>query len=404
MDEKEYILSIINFINFLLKIKTKVFLAVLISAILTFGVLQFIPNSYTAKASFLSPPPDIIDQSTDSINVVAASGAQSASKMFGGGSLPSVLGGKGVDDIYIKLLKSRHINEHIIKKFDLMKVFKVKIIDDMLIRMGSGIVKVGSDFGFIEISVTTKDAKLSADIANEYVSFLSLFINKLNNISLESQKQFIVERMDKINAELENKNMNLLKFQEKTKTIDIQKQGEAMITKVASLQSSLIEAKSQKESLEVIYNPNSLKVKSVQKKIDVIKAELDKVTKKSLISKNISEAPSLNEYPELAQDYFRLLRDVKSKETIFELLIANLEMVRLKEAKEKVNIKQVDFAKAPEKKSGPPRTVILIVVAFLVALFVITKEYIKYRMEELKESNPDIYKEVSKIKSNLFST
>lgn len=64
-------------------------------------------------------------------------------------------------------------------------------------------------------------------------------------------------------------------------------------------------------------------------------------------------------------EYMRRLRNVKYSETIFELLTKQFEAAKLDEANDSGIIQVIDKAVAPEKKSAPKRTQIVLVTAFL---------------------------------------
>jgi len=71
-------------------------------------------------------------------------------------------------------------------------------------------------------------------------------------------------------------------------------------------------------------------------------------------------------------EYIRRLRDLKYHETVYELLAKEFEIAKLDEAREGSIIQVVDGAVPPDKKSFPPRTLIVIVItifSFFVAVF-----------------------------------
>ena len=59
--------------------------------------------------------------------------------------------------------------------------------------------------------------------------------------------------------------------------------------------------------------------------------------------------------------YADLYRELKLREAVFETLTQQYELAKIEEAKEIPSVKVMDPADVPEKKSGPPR---LIIVAF----------------------------------------
>ena len=64
--------------------------------------------------------------------------------------------------------------------------------------------------------------------------------------------------------------------------------------------------------------------------------------------------------PEAGLEYTRRLRDVKYRETLYELLATQYEAARIDEAKEAPVIQVVDPAIPPEKKTAPSRRAYLL--------------------------------------------
>jgi uncharacterized protein involved in exopolysaccharide biosynthesis len=64
--------------------------------------------------------------------------------------------------------------------------------------------------------------------------------------------------------------------------------------------------------------------------------------------------------PALALEYVRKQREVKYREILFELIAKQYESARLDESREAPLLQIVDRAVIPDKKSGPPRILILI--------------------------------------------
>jgi uncharacterized protein involved in exopolysaccharide biosynthesis len=105
--------------------------------------------------------------------------------------------------------------------------------------------------------------------------------------------------------------------------------------------------------------------------------------------------------PEAGLEYIRRLRDVKYYETIFELLAKQFEVAKLDEAREGSIIQVVDLAVLPDKKSFPPRALIVIgatVLTFFGAvLWAVLAESLA-----CKQDNPKVQQQLTEIKG-LFS-
>jgi len=73
--------------------------------------------------------------------------------------------------------------------------------------------------------------------------------------------------------------------------------------------------------------------------------------------------------PEAGLEYARRLREVKYRETLFELLAKQYEVARIDEAKEAPVIQVVDRAIPPDLKSAPSRRLFVVIGIVLGATF-----------------------------------
>ena len=64
--------------------------------------------------------------------------------------------------------------------------------------------------------------------------------------------------------------------------------------------------------------------------------------------------------PDLGLQYARLFRDAKIQETLYGLLTQQYELARIQEAKDSPTVQVLDVAKAPEKKTRPKRSLIVL--------------------------------------------
>jgi tyrosine-protein kinase Etk/Wzc len=72
--------------------------------------------------------------------------------------------------------------------------------------------------------------------------------------------------------------------------------------------------------------------------------------------------------PEASLKYIRAVRELKYHETLFEVLSRQYEAARLDEAKSAALIQIVDRAVTPERKTWPPRTLLISITVFATVL------------------------------------
>ena len=77
--------------------------------------------------------------------------------------------------------------------------------------------------------------------------------------------------------------------------------------------------------------------------------------------------PTIKSLPLLGAKYADYYRRAKIQETVYELLTEQYELAKVQEAKETPSVKVLDPATIPEKKSFPPRLLIMFLATLLAA-------------------------------------
>jgi tyrosine-protein kinase Etk/Wzc len=104
-------------------------------------------------------------------------------------------------------------------------------------------------------------------------------------------------------------------------------------------------------------NPEVIRL---QTEIDGLEQQLQRLQNDSGTRQSGNVLPATARVPALALEYIRKQREVKYREILFELIAKQYETARLDESREAPLLQIVDRAVIPDKKSGPPRTLILI--------------------------------------------
>jgi uncharacterized protein involved in exopolysaccharide biosynthesis len=125
---------------------------------------------------------------------------------------------------YIAILKSRSAAEYVFNKLKLDNYFEQKTREEKIEALRK-IVKVSQNEkeNTITITVETKDPKLSAEIANTYISALEKIIAELNISSAKRERIFIEEQLKRVEKDLRLAEERLKNFQEKLMWIARQK-------------------------------------------------------------------------------------------------------------------------------------------------------------------------------------
>src|SRR4029077_16659368 len=124
---------------------------------------------------------------------------------------------------------------------------------------------------------------------------------------------------------------------------------------------------SEVQGLKQIYTDNNIRVRSVQARINELKLQLEKIGGKGedssapLGQQQASLYPSIRKLPLLGVAYADLYRRTRVQEAVFETLTKEYELAKVQEAKEKPTVKVLDAPNIPDRKSFPPRLLIMFV-------------------------------------------
>ncbi len=330
-----------------------------------------IPKSYTSTAQLM--PPD--NQSASGMAMMAALAAK------GGGGLAGMagdlLGIKSSGALFIGVLRSGTSEQRLVEEFGLQKVYGKKLATDARIKLAENTaISEDRKSGIISISVTDHDPNRAAAIANSYVDQLNSLVAELSTSAAHRERVFLEERLKVAKRDLDDAGNQLAQFSSKNNTLDMQTEGKAMLDAAGTLAGQMVVAQSELEGLRQIYTDNNPRVRSLNARVSELRKELNKlggtaadVTKADNASPQVSSGmpyPTIRSLPLLGAKYADYYRRAKIQETVFEMLTEQYELAKVEEAKEIPSVKILDPGQVPEKKSFPPRLLIMFLGTFLV--------------------------------------
>lgn len=284
-----------------------------------------------------------------------------------------LLGIRTSSDLFIGVLHSRTIQDRLVNKFDLRKVYGDRRREDARKELENR-TDVTSDrkSSIITIKVSDKDPQRAAELAREYVSGLNDVVLTLNVSSAHKEKVFLEKRLVQVQQDLEAAEKDFANFASKNTAIDVKEQGKAMLGAAAEVEGQLIAAQTELEGLRQIYTANNVRVRSAQARIDELHRQLQKMGGKAGSTDSTAPPatddlyPAIRQLPILGVTYADLFRRAKVQEAVFETLTKQYELARVEEARETPSVKVLDEGDVPEKKSFPPRTLVILLGTILV--------------------------------------
>lgn len=328
-------------------------------ALVALIVSFLLPKMYTATASILPPEPK----------------QSSASLLMGqigmlGGLSSSDLGLKNPDDLFVAMLKSRTVEDGIINQFDLRQVYGYKRYQDTRKKLESRSKIDAGDEGIISISVSDRDPKRAAQLANAYVDQLRSLNQNLAVSEAGQRRLFYQEKVDAERDDLAQAELAMRQTQEKTGLLQPDAQAKAMIQSVADMRAQVAIKEVQVGAMRTYATKDNPDLRRAEQELAGLRSELARLERNTGQSDNPDFELPTRRLPQAELEYLRRARDLKYHEVLYEFLNKQLEAARLDEAKEAVIIQVVDKAVEPERKSSPQRLLIVLVSAagaFLVA-------------------------------------
>jgi capsule polysaccharide export protein KpsE/RkpR len=339
-------------------------------------IALLIPNTYTSTAQLM--PPD--QQASSGLAMLTALAGKALGPLAGlSGDL---LSAKGSGPMFIGVLRSETCQDRIVQRFDLQRVYGIKLIGDARKHLDDNTeIKEDRKSGIITIRVDDRNAQRSAAIANAYVDELNSLVAQLSTSAAHRERLFLEDRLKVAKQELDNASSQLAQFSSKNNTLDIQIEGKAMLDAAGSLTGQLIAAESQLQGLREIYTDNNPRVRALSGRVAELRKQLEKFggtepnaqgkTTNNGRSSVMNDAdppsdksvtgpfPTIRSLPLLGEKYSDYYRQAKVQETVFELLTEQYELAKVQEVKETPSVKVLDPARVPERKSSPARGLIV---------------------------------------------
>lgn len=337
----------------------------LLAAFLACGAVFLIPVEFTAESVILPPQQA---QSAASMLMGQMTGLSALGALSG-------LSFRATTDLYlyIGILKDRTIADALVQKFDLRRVYGLKTTTEARKRLSRHTSIATNKDPLIHIKVQEHDPQLAADLANAYVDELFQQNSRLALTEAAQRRLFFEQQYAKEKEALATAELGLRNTEQATKLVAPGGQAEAMIRASAQLREAILERQAQFEAIKTFAAESNPAYRRLQEELSTLQAQLHRLESDGRGSSAMDL--SVSDLPQASLEYLRRLRDVKYHEALFEALAKGYEAARLDEAKSAPIVQVVDRAIKPERKSWPPRTLLVLgvamVAAILTALFVV---------------------------------
>jgi len=338
---------------------------VLGSALLASLIAFLLPVRYEAKIVLMPP------QQNSSMSSALLS------QLGNLGSLASLAGGglsiKSQTDMYVSLLTSRTVEDAMIQRFGLMQEYHEKRMSDARDRFESRTTVVaGAKDGLIRLSLEDGDPKRAAEMANGYVEEFRKLSASLAITEAARRRMFFEQQLRQSKDDLAGAEEAMKKTQQSTGVLQIDSQARSLIESAAILRGQVVAKQVQIQGMRSFAAEDNPHLILAKQELTALESQLARLTGSQSDDGSDDLMLSKGRATEAGLEYLRRYRDVKYRETVFGLLAKEFEMAKLDEAREGAIVQVVDPAVAPDKRSFPPRLLIILgtpILAFFVAGF-----------------------------------
>jgi capsule polysaccharide export protein KpsE/RkpR len=309
-----------------------------IAALVILGASFLIPNKFTASTVLM--PPSESDELGALLSGIAGAGA--LSRAFG-------ISSQNKMDIYLGVLRSETINRALLRRFDLLKVYHQADVEKAGKKLATHTKIALTNEGFVRISVTERDPKLAADVANAYAQELDRFMTVNGNHGARLRREFLEKRLVVARDSLVRVEDALRDYQVKNGMPVVAGEVSAGAEGIGALVAEKLQREIELGTLRGISNGRNPRAEQLTAELRQIDLQIARI-------------------PPASTALARLVRDTRVQEKIVLVLTDEHEHAKLMEQKDVATVDVVDPAVPPLHKSQPRRGIIALGAFFAAAL------------------------------------
>ena len=317
-----------------------------------------LPNTYTATAVIV-PPQQPQSTATALLGQLAPLAAMAGRD----------LGIKALSpgEQYVALLQSRTISDNLIARFHLRSIYRASTNTDARDRLIARTDFTTGKGALITITVKDTDQRRASDLAAAYVEELAQLNARFAVTEAGERRAFLESRMKDERRALADAEVAFQKSQVKSGIVHIDSQAQVTIAAIAQLRAQIAAGEVAIQQIRLGATANNPAVIQSETELSGLRSQLRKLQVNTPRSAGDPILPT-GALPEAGLDYLRLLRELKYHEFLFEMLSKQYEAACLDESKAAPAIQVVDRPIPPDKRSGPYRSLIVIVGLVLSAI------------------------------------
>jgi len=299
-----------------------------------------LPNLYTATVAIMPP-----QGGSSSAAMLAQLGNLGALASMGGGGI----GVKNPNDMQVALLKSRTTEYAMVERFQLQAEYHKRYVSSARARwekMTS--IDSGLKDGLIRLSVTDRDPRRAAELANGWVEEYQHVTAKLALTEAAQRRMFFEREVNGERDELERAEDNLKDTEDRTGVLELDGQSRALIASAALLRAQVAAKQVEIRAMREFATSENPDMARAEQELSGMEGQLAAMDVDSDHSTGDLIAPK-GKVTQTGLEFARALREEKFHEAMYELLTRQYEVARVDEARQGSIVQVVDPAIPPDR-------------------------------------------------------
>jgi uncharacterized protein involved in exopolysaccharide biosynthesis len=260
------------------------------------------------------------------------------------------------------IIASRRLGEMVIDTLSLKEHYKTESLDDALRVLSARTRTSVTGTGLIHLSVRDKDPAYALKIANAYIAGLDSLSRFLEYSRAEQTRKFMSAQLAAYRERIGAARREIAAFQGEHNIVDFDEQVRGAIGVAADIKVKAVLAGIERDLIKEYSYASSLELKRKSAEYDGLMRQL-----KNIMSGDSSDAVfiPLDRMPGLVQTHARMVRDLEVNERVYAYLLERYEEAGMDKARTTPVVQVVDEPNLPEKPTGRPKWLIVLVVTVI---------------------------------------
>lgn len=257
---------------------------------------------------------------------------------------------KQSDEVYVASLTSRQVRNRIIEKHQLQQVYGIDSLEKTREELAARVsVAIDKKTGLIRIEAEDRDPERARNLVFDHIQALEQEVERLAVTEAKARRLFFEREV--------NKAANALRIAEEALAKSMAERGistpetlaEVQLRGAGELRAALVQKKAERAALQGFYTRENPEMRRLDAAIQGLQGQIQNLEIGVRQSDLPRESRSLPEY-----------RELKIRNSAFEVLAKQLELARLDEAKEGNPVQIVDEPQVAERATRPRRALIIL--------------------------------------------